>query len=308
MPDFWGFTTADLIDVELGDVPKQMLASLVNILAKKVVKVEEDFALLDIEYTQTCEELDDLQIEYEADSTDDDDDDEKAEAEETDAANLIQAQNIIQAQCTQAPAKRLKMMKHLPNMLAFDPNALSRFPDHLRKDWARKEQGELATWLLKTENVGTFNEISMAIAKKIKNSLVVRAVLTGDRADRRAMAAWRRRVVIMIPSNMIDVLARVLVLAGFALVHRSARGKVTLESTSCTDLESWIGIEVRLAVVTSAVTDVARELTFLFSSHARARALSTGQPDARRLAATHEDAELPDEPHGRARASPREGA
>ena len=97
MPDFWGFTTADLIDVELGDVPKQMLASLVNILAKKVVKVEEDFALLDIEYTQTCEELDDLQIEYEADSTDDDDDDEKAEAEETDAANLIQAQNIIQA-------------------------------------------------------------------------------------------------------------------------------------------------------------------------------------------------------------------
>ena len=36
------------------------------------------------------------------------------------------------------------------------PNALSRFPDHLRKDWARKEQGELATWLLikKTENVG----------------------------------------------------------------------------------------------------------------------------------------------------------
>ena len=306
MPDFWGFTTADLIDVELGDVPKQMLASLVNILAKKVVKVEEDFALLDIEYTQTCEELDDLQIEYEADSTDDDDDDEKAE--ETDAANLIQAQNIIQAQCTQAPAKRLKMMKHLPNMLAFDPNALSRFPDHLRKDWARKEQGELATWLLKTENVGTFNEISMAIAKKIKNSLVVRAVLTGDRADRRAMAAWRRRVVIMIPSNMIDVLARVLVLAGFALVHRSARGKVTLESASCTDFESWIGIEVRLAVVTSAVTDVARELTFLFSSHARARALSTGQPDARRLAATHEDAELPDEPHGRARASPREGA
>lgn len=148
----------------------------------------------------------------------------------------------------------------------------------------------------------------MAIAKKIKNSLVVRAVLMGDRADRRAMAAWRRRVVIMIPSNMIDVLARVLVLAGFALVHRSARGKVTLESASCTDLESWIGIEVRLAVVTSAVTDVARELTFLFSSHARARALSTGQPGARRLAATHEDAELPDEPHGRARASPREGA
>jgi len=37
--------------------------------------------------------------------------------------------------------------------------------------------------------VGAFNEISMAIAKKIKNSLVVRAVLTGDRADRRAMAA-----------------------------------------------------------------------------------------------------------------------
>ena len=132
----------------------------------------------------------------------------------------------------------------------------------------------------------------MAIAKKTKNSLVVRAVLTGDRADRRAMAAWRRRVVIMIPSNMIDVLARVLVLAGFALVHRSARGKATLESKSCTDLESWIGIEVRLAVVTSAVTDVARELAFLFSSHARARALSTGQPDARRLAATHEDAEL----------------
>ena len=129
-----------------------------------------------------------------------------------------------------------------------------------------------------------------------------------DRADRRAMAAWRRRVVIMIPSNMIDVLARVLVLAGITLVHRSARGKITLESASCTDLESWIGIEVRLAVVTSAVTDVARELTFLFSSHARARALSTGQPDARRLAATHEDAELPDEPHGRARASPREGA
>ena len=60
MPDFWGFTTADLIDVELSDVPKQMLASLVNILAKKVVKVEEDFALLDIEYTQTCEELGDL--------------------------------------------------------------------------------------------------------------------------------------------------------------------------------------------------------------------------------------------------------
>ena len=307
MPDFWGFTTADLIDLELGDVPKQMLASLVNILAKKVVKVEEDFALLDIEYTQTCEELDDLQIEYEADSTDDDDDE---NAEETDAVVIPKemAQHLIEAQCTQSPAKRLKMMKHLPNMLAFDPNALSRFPDHLRKDWARKEQGELATWLLKTENVGTFNEISMAIAKKIKNSLVVRAVLTGDRADRRAMAAWRRRVVIMIPSNMIDVLARVLVLAGFALVHRSARGKVTLESTSCTDLESWIGIEVRLAVVTSAVTDVARELTFLFSSHARARALSTGQPDARRLAATHEDAELPDEPHGRARASPREGA
>ena len=307
MPDFWGFTTADLIDLELGDVPKQMLASLVNILAKKVVKVEEDFALLDIEYTQTCEELDDLQIEYEANSTDDNDDE---NAEETDAVVIPKemAQHLIEAQCTQSPAKRLKMMKHLPNMLAFDPNALSRFPDHLRKDWARKEQGELATWLLKTENVGTFNEISMAIAKKIKNSLVVRAVLTGDRADRRAMAAWRRRVVIMIPSNMIDVLARVLVLAGFALVHRSARGKVTLESTSCTDLESWIGIEVRLAVVTSAVTDVARELTFLFSSHARARALSTGQPDARRLAATHEDAELPDEPHGRARASPREGA
>ena len=150
------------------------------------------------------------------------------------------------------------MMKHLPNMLAFDPNALSRFPDHLRRDWARKEQGELATWLLKTENVGTFNEISMAIAKIIKNSLVVRAVLMGDRADRRAMAAWRRRVVIMIPSNMIDVLAaRVLVLAGFALVHRSARGKITLESTSCTDLESWIGIEVRLAAVTLAVTRAA---------------------------------------------------
>ena len=201
------------------------------------------------------------------------------------------------------------MMKHLPNMLAFDPNMLSRFPGHLRKDWARKELGELATWLLKTENAGACNEISMAIAKKIKNSLVVRAVLTGDRAERRAMAAWRRRVVIMIPSNMTDVLARVLgVLAGFALVHRRARGKVTLESTSCTDLESWIGIEVRLAVVISAVTDVARELTFLFSSHARARALSTGQPDARRLAATHEDAELPNEPHGRARASPREGA
>ena len=83
MPDFWGFTTADLIDVELGDVPKQMLASLVNILAKKVVKVEEDFALLEIEYTQTCEELGDLQIEYEADSTDDDDDDEKAEEAKT---------------------------------------------------------------------------------------------------------------------------------------------------------------------------------------------------------------------------------
>ena len=223
-----------------------MLASLVNILAKRVVKVEEDFALLDIEHTQTCEELGDLQIEYEADSTDDDDDE---KAEETDAAVIPKefAQHLIEAQCTQSPAKRLKMMKHLPNMLAFDPNALSRFPDHLRKDWARKEQGELVTWLLKTENVGTFNEISMAIAKKIKNLLVVHAVLMGDRADRRAMAAWRQRVVIMIPSNVIDVLARVLVLIGFTLVHRSARGKITLKSASYTDLESWIGIEVRLA-------------------------------------------------------------
>ena len=62
MPGCWGFTTADLIDLELGagDLLKQMLASLVNILAKRVVKVEKDFALLDIEYTQTCEELDDL--------------------------------------------------------------------------------------------------------------------------------------------------------------------------------------------------------------------------------------------------------
>ena len=74
----------------------------------------------------------------------------------------------------------------------------------------------------------------MAIAKKTKKPLVVRAVLMSDRADRRAMAAWRRRVVIMIPSNMTDVLARVLVLAGFTLVHRSARGtKITLESASC---------------------------------------------------------------------------
>ena len=99
------------------------------------------------------------------------------------------AQHLIEAQCTQFPAKRLKMMKHLPIVLSFDPNALSRFPGHLRKDWARKEQGELAAWLLKTENVGVFNEISMAIAKKIKNTLVVRAALMGDRADRRAMAA-----------------------------------------------------------------------------------------------------------------------
>ena len=46
-------TTADLIDLELSDLPKAMLASLVNIFAKRVVKAEEDFALLDIEYTQT---------------------------------------------------------------------------------------------------------------------------------------------------------------------------------------------------------------------------------------------------------------
>ena len=195
MPVFWGFTTADLIDLELSDLAKAMLASLVNILAKRAVKVEEGIALLDIEYTQTCEELDDLQIEYEADSTDDDDDNKKAE--ETDAAAIPKemAQHLIEAQCTQSPAKRLKVMNHLPNMLAFDPNALSRFPGHLRKDWVRKEQGELATWLLKTKNVGAFNEISMAIAKKFKNSLVVRAVLMGDCAVRRTMTPWRRRVV-----------------------------------------------------------------------------------------------------------------
>ena len=44
------------------------------------------------------------------------------------------AQPLIEAQCTQSPSKRMKMMKHLPNMLAFDPNALSRFPGHLRED------------------------------------------------------------------------------------------------------------------------------------------------------------------------------
>ena len=53
MPMFWGFATADLIDLELSDLPKAMLASLVNIFAKRVVKAEEDFALLDMEYTQT---------------------------------------------------------------------------------------------------------------------------------------------------------------------------------------------------------------------------------------------------------------
>ena len=37
MPVFWGFTTADLIDLELSDLPKPMLASLVNILAKRVL-------------------------------------------------------------------------------------------------------------------------------------------------------------------------------------------------------------------------------------------------------------------------------
>ena len=52
MPMFWGFTmttTADRIDLELKDLPPDQLASLVNILAKKAAKVEEDFALLEIE-------------------------------------------------------------------------------------------------------------------------------------------------------------------------------------------------------------------------------------------------------------------
>ena len=113
------------------------------------------------------------------------------------------------------------------------------------------------------ENVGTFNEISMATAKKIKNSLVVRAVLMGDRADRHAMAAWRRRVVIMIPSNMIDVLARVLVLAGFTLVRRARSGKITLESTSCTDLETGELDRYRGPVSGGYTGGDARELTFL---------------------------------------------
>ena len=59
MPVFGGFTTADLIiiDLDLNDLPKDQLASLVKILAKEVAKAEGYFALLEIEYTQTYEEL-----------------------------------------------------------------------------------------------------------------------------------------------------------------------------------------------------------------------------------------------------------
>ena len=48
-----------------------------------------------IEYTQTCEELGDLQIEYEADSTDDDDDE---KAEETDAAVIPKVGKSVRCQ------------------------------------------------------------------------------------------------------------------------------------------------------------------------------------------------------------------
>ena len=147
MPIFWDVTAADLIDLDLKDLPVDQLSSLVTILAKKLAKVEKDYAHLDIEYTQTCEELDELQIACDAEGNSTDDDDEKAE---TDVLLIPKemAQLLIEAQCTQSPAKRVKMMKHLPNMLAFDPNALSRFPSHLRKVWARKklaaqEDGEL---------------------------------------------------------------------------------------------------------------------------------------------------------------------
>jgi hypothetical protein len=93
MPVFWGVTTADLIDLDLKDLPVDQFSSLVTIL--------------DIEYTQTCEELDELHLACEAEWDSTDDDDEKAE---TDVLLIPKemAQPFIEAQCTQSPSKRMK--------------------------------------------------------------------------------------------------------------------------------------------------------------------------------------------------------
>ena len=58
--------------------------------------------------------------------------------------------------CSTAPAKRMKIvMDELPLALALDPDMQTRFPAHLSRNWARKEQALLSAWLVKTENVRT---------------------------------------------------------------------------------------------------------------------------------------------------------
>lgn len=62
----------------------------------------------------------------------------------------------VEVLCSTAPAKRMKIvMDELPLALALDPDMQTRFPAHLSRDWARKEQALLSAWLVKTENVRT---------------------------------------------------------------------------------------------------------------------------------------------------------
>ena len=112
-------------------------------------------------------------------------------------------------------------MKGLPLFLMLDAKSIS-IPPEISADEYRSQARKVLAWLIKTENLETFNALSQSVAGKIQSALVLRTVTTGrfrvrDGGDgfvAAPTAAYRKKVMLLLPRNMLVRLRRIALLLG----------------------------------------------------------------------------------------------
>ena len=157
----------------------------------------------------------------------------------TDVAELLNAHAKL------GPSARTKLiMKGIPLFLMLDAKSIS-IPPEISADEYRSQARKVLAWLIKTENLETFNALTQSVAGKIQSVLVLRTVTTGrfrvrDGGDgfvAAPTAAYRKKVMLLLPRNMLVRLRRIALLLG---ATRLSASKFSLTKAA---LLRWLGPE-----------------------------------------------------------------